>query len=83
MAQLEKVGVQGTGVRLQRFEDGSTLRELPGLFRHGFVFDPWGTRIEILEDPERAGFHHIHLSAANPDATLAWYRTISAGSPAA
>jgi catechol 2,3-dioxygenase-like lactoylglutathione lyase family enzyme len=74
MAQLEKVGVQGTGVRLQRFEDGSTLRELPGLFRHGFVFDPWGTRIEILEDAERAGFHHIHLSAANPDATLAWYQ---------
>ena len=28
------------------------IRELPGLFKHGFIFDPWGTRIELVEDPE-------------------------------
>ncbi|MCZ6853748.1 MAG: VOC family protein, partial [Gammaproteobacteria bacterium] len=50
MAELEAVGVRGSGVRLQRFEDGSTLREIPGLIKHGFVFDPWGTRIELVED---------------------------------
>jgi catechol 2,3-dioxygenase-like lactoylglutathione lyase family enzyme len=82
MAELEKVGVRGTGVRLQRFEDGSTIRELPGLFKHGFVFDPWGTRIELVEDPELVGFHHVHLSAANPDATLTWYRTMLGGQAA-
>ena len=64
MTEFEAVGVGGYGVRLQRFDDGSTLRDEPGLFKHGFIFDPWGTRIELLEDPERTGFHHIHLSAS-------------------
>ena len=73
MAELEAVGVGGAGVRLQRFDDGATLREMPGLFQHGFIFDPWGTRIELVEDRERIGFHHVHLSATDPAATLAWY----------
>lgn len=75
MAELESVGVGGTGVRLQRFEDGSTLREIPGLFLHGFIFDPWGTRIELVEDHDTVGFHHIHLSSTNPESTLSWYQT--------
>ena len=79
MAELEAVGVRGTGVRLQRFEDGSMIRDMPGLFGHGFIFDPWGTRIELVEDPEHLGFHHVHLSAADPDATLAWYRNVFGG----
>ena len=82
VAALEKVGVRGSGVRLQRFEDGSMIRELPGLFKHGFIFDPWGTRIELVEDAEHLGFHHIHLSSANPDATLTWYRNMLGGEPA-
>ena len=82
MAELEKVGVRGSGVRLQRFEDGSMIREVPGLFKHGFIFNPWGTRIELVEDPELLGFHHIHLNAANPDATLTWYRTMLGGQTA-
>jgi predicted enzyme related to lactoylglutathione lyase len=36
-------------------------RDLPGLFKIAFVEDPWGTRIEIVEDPELLGLHHIHL----------------------
>ena len=79
MAALEAVGVRGSGVRLQRFDDGTTLREDPGLFRHGFIFDPWGTRIELLEDGGRQGFHHVHLSAADPEAALAWYRETFGG----
>ena len=38
MAELEAVGVGGSGVRLQRFPDGSTLRDIPGLFKIGFIF---------------------------------------------
>ena len=82
MAELEGVGVRGSGVRLQRFPDGSTLRDVPGLFKLGFIFDPWGTRIEMVEDPDYLGFHHIHLSATDPAATLAWYRDIFGGEPA-
>ena len=82
MAELEAVGVRGSGVRLQRFPDGSTLRDVPGLFKIGFIFDPWGTRIEMVEDPDTLGFHHIHLSATDPEATLAWYQDVFGGEPA-
>ena len=82
MAELESVGVRGSGVRLQRFPDGSTLRDVPGLFKMGFIFDPWGTRIELVEDTDSLGFHHIHLSATDPEATLAWYRDVMGGEPA-
>ncbi len=82
MAALEAVGVRGSGVRLQRFDDGATLRDIPGLYKHGFIFDPWGTRIELLEDGGRPGFHHVHLSAADPEAALAWYRETFGGKAA-
>ena len=82
MSELEAVGVRGAGVRLQRFEDGSTFRDVPGLFKLGFIFDPWGTRIELAEDPDHPGFHHIHLSSADPAATLAWYQDALGGVPA-
>ncbi len=82
MRELEAVGVGGAGVRLQRFEDGSTFRDVPGLFKLGFIFDPWGTRIELVEDPDYPGFHQIHLSSADPAATLAWYRDVLGGVPA-
>jgi len=82
MAELEAVGVRGSGVRLQRNPDGSTWRDVPGLFKLGFVFDPWGTRIELVEDLDTLGFHHVHLSASDPEATLAWYRDVMGGEPA-
>ncbi len=81
MAALEKVGVRGSGVRLQRSDDGSTLRDIPGLFKIGFIFDPWGTRIEVVEDPDTVGFHHVHLSAVDPASTLGWYRETFGGVP--
>ena len=82
MAELESVGVRGAGVRLQRFADGSTLRDVPGLFKYGFIFDPWGTRIEMVEDADTLGFHHIHLSATDPAATLTWYQEMFGGESA-
>ena len=82
MAELEAIGVRGTGVRLQRFEDGSMVRDIPGLFKIAFIFDPWGTRIELVEDDEYLGFHHVHLSATDPEATLAFYRDVMGGEPA-
>ena len=82
MTELEAVGVRGSGVRLQRFPDGSTVRDIPGLFKIAFIFDLWGTRIELVEDSEYLGFHHVHLSATDPEATLAWYRDVMGGEPA-
>jgi catechol 2,3-dioxygenase-like lactoylglutathione lyase family enzyme len=49
------------------------LRDVAGLFKLAFIEDPWGTKIEVLQDPEKAGFHHIHLRGPDPAAMLAWY----------
>ncbi len=49
------------------------VRDVPGLFKLGFIEDPWGTKIEILQDPETLGFHHVHLRAPDPEAALKWY----------
>jgi len=48
-------------------------REVPGLVKVGFVVDPFGTRLEIVQDPSQLGLHHIHLRGADPSATMAWY----------
>ena len=49
-------------------------RDVPGLFKLGFVDDPWGTRIEVVQDPDKLGLHHVHLRAPDPVGTLAWYK---------
>src|SRR6185295_12979119 len=49
------------------------VRDVPGLFKLGFVEDPWGTRIEVVQDPEKLGLHHVHLRSPDPAGILAWY----------
>jgi catechol 2,3-dioxygenase-like lactoylglutathione lyase family enzyme len=49
-------------------------REIPGFIKLAFIEDPWGTRIELVQDPDTLGFHHVHLRAPDPDVSLAWYR---------
>jgi predicted enzyme related to lactoylglutathione lyase len=51
----------------------SAPREAPGIFKYAYIEDPWGVRIEMVEDTERLGFHHVHLRVKDPDATLSWY----------
>src|SRR5712691_345090 len=50
------------------------VRDAAGLFKLGFIEDPWGTRIEVVQDSDKLGLHHVHLGAPDPVATLAWYR---------
>jgi catechol 2,3-dioxygenase-like lactoylglutathione lyase family enzyme len=50
------------------------VRDVPGLFKLAFVEDPWGTRIEVVQDADKLGLHHIHLRAPDPAATLTWYK---------
>ncbi len=49
-------------------------RDVPGLFKLAFVEDPWGTRIEVVQDSEKLGLHHVHLRAPDPAVALAWYK---------
>jgi catechol 2,3-dioxygenase-like lactoylglutathione lyase family enzyme len=55
------------------------IRDVPGLFKLGFIEDPWGVKIELVQDTERLGFHHVHLSAPDPDAALKWYEDMLGG----
>ena len=48
------------------------VRDMQGLFKLGFVEDPWGTRIEVVQDPELLGLHHVHLRAPDPEAVFGW-----------
>jgi catechol 2,3-dioxygenase-like lactoylglutathione lyase family enzyme len=48
------------------------VRDVPGLFKLAFLEDPWGTRIEVVQDPELLGLHHLHLRNPNPDEGYAW-----------
>jgi catechol 2,3-dioxygenase-like lactoylglutathione lyase family enzyme len=50
------------------------VREVAGLFKLAFVEDPWGTRIELVQDPDKLGLHHMHLRGPDAAATLAWYK---------
>ena len=52
-----------------------------GLGDTAFIEDPWGVRIELVQDPRAPGFHHVHLNVADPQATLAWYREHLGGEP--
>jgi catechol 2,3-dioxygenase-like lactoylglutathione lyase family enzyme len=51
----------------------SPPRDAPGLFRLAFVDDPWGVRLEVVQDSAKLGLHHVHLRGPDPAATLAWY----------
>ncbi len=48
-------------------------RDVAGLFKLAFVEDPWGTKIEVVQDPETPGLHHVHLRGPNAADVLSWY----------
>ena len=77
---LDHVGfsVRDLDSKLRELEAaGATIttprRDVEGLFPLSFVEDPWGMRLEIIEDPQHLGLHHVHLRSPDPEATLQWY----------
>ena len=62
MKEFEAAGIKVT----------TPARDVAGLFKLAFVEDPWGTRIEVVQDPELLGLHHMHLRAPNPDDAFTW-----------
>ena len=67
MAELETAGV----TILQPIRQG--------VMPLAFVEDPWGTKVEVVQDPDVVGFHHVHLLSADPEATMAWYEDVFGG----
>jgi catechol 2,3-dioxygenase-like lactoylglutathione lyase family enzyme len=47
-------------------------KNTPGLYRSAMIESPWGTRIQLVQDPELVGLHHVQLRTPNPDAMYAW-----------
>ena len=45
------------------------------------VTDPWGTLIEVVQDPNALGLHHVYLLSPNPRASLAWFADKFGGKP--
>jgi catechol 2,3-dioxygenase-like lactoylglutathione lyase family enzyme len=68
LAELEAAGATVT-----------PAREVEGLFKLSFATDPWGVRLELIEEPQHLGFHHIHLRGEDPAATLDWYEEMFGG----
>ncbi|MEZ5285827.1 MAG: hypothetical protein R2712_13675 [Vicinamibacterales bacterium] len=58
---------QSDGVKIT-----APVRDVQGLFKLAFVEDPWGTRIEVVQDPDLLGLHHIHLRNPNPEEAFLW-----------
>lgn len=76
---IDHIGFSFTDLdaKMKEFEAGGVkiatpTREVPGLFKLGFVEDPWGTRIEVVQDPDLLGLHHIHMRGPNPDDNFNW-----------
>jgi len=53
--------------------------DVQGKFKFAFIEDPWGTKIEVMQDLETLGFHHIHLKGPKPAETLDWYENAFGG----
>ena len=68
LAELESAGAAVT-----------PMREPEGLFKLAFATDPFGSRLELIEEPQHLGFHHVHLRSEDPAATLDWYENMFGG----
>lgn len=62
MKEFESAGIKIT----------TPMRDVPGLFKLAFLEDPWGARIEVVQDAELLGLHHVHLRGPNPDEVFSW-----------
>lgn len=55
------------------------LRDAPGLFKLAFIEDPFGVKIELVQDTEHLGIHHVHVRVPDPEATIQWYQDVFGG----
>lgn len=85
---IDHIGVSFTDLKskMKDFEAGGVkiltpASEAPGMFLYGYIEDPWGIKIEVMQDSELIGFHHVHLRVTDPAATLKWFGDMVGGRP--
>jgi catechol 2,3-dioxygenase-like lactoylglutathione lyase family enzyme len=66
-AKVREVEAAGATVTTQ-------VRDVQGLFKLAYVVDPWGVRLELIEDVQHLGFHHVHLRSPDPQRAFQWYQ---------
>ncbi len=66
-AKMKELQAPEAGVKVTM-----AVRDVPNLFKLGFIEDPWGVKIEVVQDAETPGFHHIHLRGADPEGLMKW-----------
>lgn len=66
-AKMKELQAPEAGVKVTM-----AVRDVPNLFKLGFIEDPWGVKIEVVQDPETPGFHHIHLRGTDPEGLMKW-----------
>jgi catechol 2,3-dioxygenase-like lactoylglutathione lyase family enzyme len=48
------------------------VKAAPGLYKTAMIESPWGTRVQLVQDPELLGLHHVQLRSPDPDAMFTW-----------
>jgi predicted enzyme related to lactoylglutathione lyase/catechol 2,3-dioxygenase-like lactoylglutathione lyase family enzyme len=62
---------------IKKFQADGVKVTMPPMVMQGVkmaeIEDPWGTQIEVVQDPKKLGLHHIGLLSPDPAALLAWF----------
>jgi len=48
------------------------VKSVPGLYRTALIETPWGTRVQLVQDPELLGLHHVQLRVTDPETAYTW-----------
>lgn len=48
------------------------VKQIPGAYKAALIENPWGTRIQLVQDPELLGLHHVQLRVPDPAAVNTW-----------
>lgn len=48
------------------------VKSVPGLYKTALIESPWGTRIQLVQDPDLLGLHHVQLRLPDTEAAYAW-----------
>jgi catechol 2,3-dioxygenase-like lactoylglutathione lyase family enzyme len=55
------------------------LRDNTGLFKTALIEDPWGVKLQLVQNPDALGFHHVQLRVPAPELALNWYESMIGG----
>ena len=88
-ATIDAIGLSYRDIAAElKMLDGSGAKVLEpvhqarGWKRMAIVEDPWGTKLELVEDPQLLGFHHVRLRVIDPVAIRSWFAQKLGGQPA-